>query len=341
MEQRAFDGCVIAVSAGKEAKYPADSIGFRAFGHERFDAENFQHAIEDLRATRFEKYTDNFIQVETCPGDLDWFSDSDWENVAHNMKTLARIARRGGCKGLEVDPEEYGPAHLWTPQAWTEEQRKAHSEDECVAMARRRGAQVMEALSSEYPRITMLWLFGPAFTYSRITIGNHRYRLLAPFIDGMCSVARPGARIIDGFEQSYGYRTPISFEDGRKRQGDARQLFEDKTGFDRHMRVGFGLWMDNDSGRLGWHPDEPGKNHFQPDTWQTAIHYALAYSDEYVWVWHERYDLWSWKNLPPAYLAAQVAGRNAPGRITGELAPGTTSIRRAANRCRDRKSTRL
>jgi hypothetical protein len=84
------------------------------------------------------------------------------------------------------------------------------------------------------------------------------------------------------------------------------------------MQVGFGLWEDNNSGKLGWHPDEPRKNHFQPQTWQTAIYDALSYSDEYVWIWHERYNLWTNKNVGEAYQAAQDAGRSAPGSTVAD-----------------------
>src|SRR5207302_9990081 len=56
MERRPYDGIVIAVSKEREPKAPSDSIGFRAFSKERFDAKDYQHAIDDLRATPFKKF---------------------------------------------------------------------------------------------------------------------------------------------------------------------------------------------------------------------------------------------------------------------------------------------
>ena len=81
------------------------------------------------------------------------------------------------------------------------------------------------------------------------------------------------------------------------------------------MRVGFGLWMDNDSKKRPWDTSNFANNYFQPDIWQDAIHYGLCASDEYVWVYCERFNWWSGKNLPAAYEAAQVAGREKPANV--------------------------
>jgi hypothetical protein len=331
MEKRPWDGIVIAVSKDPAPKYPADSIGFHAFSHERFDIPDFQHAIDDLRATDFKRFTDNFIQIESEPGDVDFFDDAGWANIAHNLKTLAHIAKQGGCKGFEFDPEEYGVHHIWSYVSWPESVQKKHTEDEYIVEVRKRGQEVMRAINSEFPDIKILCLFGPSATALRLTTNNHHYRLLAPFIDGMCSVATPGTHIIDGYEQSYGYRTAILFKDGRAAQKASRALLKDKAAFDRVMRVGFGLWMDNNSSHIGWFPNDVAKNYFQPDTWQTAIHYALAYSDKYVWTWHEKFDLWSGKNVNVDYLTAQEAARQKPGRIVTPAPRERVNVPRAAD----------
>jgi len=315
MEKFPFDGVVIAVSDELQPKYSGDCVGFRAWGKQRFDPTKYQHAIDDLKNTSFKKFKDNFLAVEAMPGDVDWFSDDDFAGVAQNLKLMAKIAHEGGCRGIEFDPEEYGANKVWTWASWPEAIQKKHTEEECITIARQRGREIMRAMNSEFPDIKVMFLLGPGYTTAHTVAGNHKYRLLLPFIDGMCEVAAQGTQIIDGYEQSYGFRTPISFEDAVANQKQAKNFFQDKNAFDRVMRVGFGLWMDNNSGAIGWHPTEPEKNHFQPGTWQTAIHYALKNSDEYVWIWHERYNLWANQNLSPAYFEAQEKGRLAPGRI--------------------------
>jgi hypothetical protein len=70
--------------------------------------------------------------------------------------------------------------------------------------------------------------------------------------------------------------------------------------------------MDCKWTQYGWDSNHPEKNYFTPESWQTAVYYALKYSDEYVWVWHEKYNLWTGENLNPVYLDAQEKGRTAP-----------------------------
>jgi len=322
MEARPFDGVVIAASKETAPTMGGESMGNGAWGKRRYEFADYAHCIDDLKATPFKKFTDNFIQLESQPGDADWFSDADFATVAHNLAILARVAKQGGCKGIEFDPEEYGPEKVWSWAAWSEARKKLHSEQETIEKARQRGAEVMRAINAEYPGIKILFLGGPSWTYDRVVAGNHHYRLLSPFIEGMSSSAAAGTELIDGFEQSYPYRTRVAFEEGRKSQRMCRSLFTDKADFDRCLRVGFGLWMDEDSGHRGWHPENFSLNHFEPDTWQTAVHYALSYSDEYVWIWHEQINFWTGKGVSQAYLDAQEAGRSRPGRIVSAEIPG-------------------
>jgi hypothetical protein len=177
----------------------------------------------------------------------------------------------------------------------------------------------MRATNAEFPGIKLLCLYGPTLTIGLKSDPHNYYQLWEPFLEGMCSAAAERTQIIDGFEQSYGYKTAAEFEQGRKTQLAARDVFEDKAAFDRVMCVGFGLWQDNQSGKLGWHPTEPAKNYFQPETWQSAVHFALRYSDEYVWVWHEKINFWTNKDVAEEYLRAQQEARKAPaGRGPGQ-----------------------
>src|SRR5262245_28714489 len=59
MEERPYDGIVIGISKEREPKLAGDCIGYHVFSRERFDVKDYQHAIEDLRATKFKKFTDN------------------------------------------------------------------------------------------------------------------------------------------------------------------------------------------------------------------------------------------------------------------------------------------
>jgi hypothetical protein len=318
MEKLPFDGVVIGVTKSREPNLGGrndDVPGYRLFGREKIDAALYEHAIADLKAAPFKKFTDNFLLVESMPGDIDWFSDADFDTVLHNISVIARIARQGGCVGIEFDPEEYGDQHVWSPASWKEPRRGDHTDEQFVAKARARGQQFMRAVNAQFPNIKIFFLFGPTLTHQHEQYNQKGYMLLAPFVEGMCQAADAGTKITDAYEQSYGYRTLLSFKSGRETILSSREAFEDKAAFDRVMRVGFGLWLDNNSGKRGWHPDEPSRNVFQPNTWQTAINGALQYSDEYVWLWNERLNWWTNEHMSDAYVSATRQGKIRPGKV--------------------------
>src|SRR5256714_7977598 len=92
MEQMPFDGCVFHVTYDK----PDGSKG--SFMNECWSARSFAaaelHAArEDLKATRFEKFTDNFLRFNVCPGDLEWFDDKGFSAVVSNARLAAQMAR--------------------------------------------------------------------------------------------------------------------------------------------------------------------------------------------------------------------------------------------------------
>lgn len=295
MEKRPFDGIVIKVTKTRDPAKTGtgDTLGWNVFGKTAFAPEDYQHAIEDIQATQFQKFTHNFIQVISMQG-IDWF-DPDWGAVTHNVSVLARVAKAGGCVGLVFDPEQYGPQKMWTYIALPEARRAEVSKEQYLAKVKERGGEFMRAINAEFPNVRILCLFGPSLALKGRFDPYSPYDLLPSFIEGMCLAADSGTEIIDGFEQSYGYNSKEAFETGRKMMATSRGLFKNTEIFDRVMRMGFGLWLDNQShiaSRKGWFPGEPSKNHFQPTTWKTAVHSALANSDCYVWIYSERLNWW-------------------------------------------------
>ena len=65
--------------------------------------------IRDLKATKFKKFTDNFIQMSSqCDSELpSWWDDSAWEKITANMALAARIAKDCSLKGIMLDVEHY------------------------------------------------------------------------------------------------------------------------------------------------------------------------------------------------------------------------------------------
>jgi hypothetical protein len=74
-------------------------------------------------------------------------------------------------------------------------------------------------------------------------------------------------------------------------------------------QAGFGIWMDYNSGNLGWHPEDFSKNHFSLQEFEQSVRAALEVCDEYVWVYTERLNWWTQEKVPPEYIAALRAAQ--------------------------------
>ena len=115
MEKVPFDGVVIRVNRpGTAGNW---GIGWEVFSKKRFELKDYDYAIRDLKATKFKRFTDNFIQVISAPGSVDWF-DPEWSAVAHNAACLAKVAKQTGCVGIMFDPELYVEHQVWTYDFW-------------------------------------------------------------------------------------------------------------------------------------------------------------------------------------------------------------------------------
>src|SRR3954451_23584595 len=57
MEQTPFDGCVFTVAA-KNADGTSTQFISECWGRRKFNKSELQNAVEDLKATRFKKFTD-------------------------------------------------------------------------------------------------------------------------------------------------------------------------------------------------------------------------------------------------------------------------------------------
>ncbi len=170
METLPLDGLNISV-------YPDDWGPTRSgqeglfFGGRPFARDDFRKALRDLQNTRFKRFTDNFIQVETCArgsavtgntdeGNLDWF-DPQWSVIARNGAVAARLARDAGFKGLFLDVEHYegslGPwagADIFDYAA--SPSRAQHTLLETAKQVETRGAEWMHAVQQAYPTITII-----------------------------------------------------------------------------------------------------------------------------------------------------------------------------------------
>jgi hypothetical protein len=304
MQASPFDGCVFHVNYklknGTERNFAWD-----LWGHNRFTDALLDSARADLVATRFGRFSENFLRINVTPGDLDWFEDHS--AVMANLELAARLARAGGCPGIMFDTESYkGP--LWDLHG----QMKAHphATDSLYAQVRRRGGEAMAALERGYPGLTVFLTMGFSEPLNesagyRKPIADTRYALLVPFLDGMFAAASDSAVIVDGHESSYAYRDPAVFAakaDTARRA--ARRLVAEPDRYSRRLSVGFGLWLDYNSDHVGWQVDHTDSNYFSPAAFSVSLQSALDHADRYVWIYCQQPHWWTAQGGPQKVPAA-------------------------------------
>jgi len=91
MEQYPFDGLIFHIASSKGGNFTWDMWGSR-----KFELEEFRHSIDNLKATKFRRFTDRFLRVNVTPGNVDWFDDQAWSVVQNNCGVAARVVIRLG-----------------------------------------------------------------------------------------------------------------------------------------------------------------------------------------------------------------------------------------------------
>lgn len=189
------------------------------FGKTPWKREWFEEDIRNLKATKFKAFTDNFLGAGVTPGNVDYFSDSDWKTVCGNFALLAQIAKETGMKGIIFDPEEYH-AHLWQRINIT-----GHTREEIFNKARQRGREFGTAIFTAFPEIRLFCFF--MFGMCAGSSAEESASLYLPFLNGIYDVMPPEAMLIDGEETSgYCARDAADFAmlHARKRMSHIRMI---------------------------------------------------------------------------------------------------------------------
>ncbi len=303
-----FDGTTIrptrtTASGERDARH--------AFSRDPWTWDEFAGSLENLKNTHPTTCRENFLALYANPGDVDWFDDEGWKEIVHHWRLMARLAHRGGLRGILYDAEPYTKPHsqfLYRAQP----QHERHSFAEYCAQARRRGREVMEAVREEFPEITV-------FTYRLFSdmlgvlksgdlmrgLETHTYGLQPAFIDGWLDRMTPEMRVIEGTED-IGYRANSEEEYNTAFTRLRLQLHrfldpEHREKVRQQFRIGQSLYLDayvNPPGNA-WHIDHKGTSAASRLAANTAS--ALAASDGVVWLYGEKARWWpnrKGKHLP-------------------------------------------
>ena len=288
-------------AAAMEAMWPFDGVVIRGdiaiggrrapqhgqlFAKYKFTYDQLKHIVDDVKAAKLQRFTDNFMTMSQSIDDMvfkdesgkemdrmvleppDWFDDDEFAITVANWVLAARICREAGLKGFMLDFELWATTNGKYPRAWDYTFNKKHNSgvvpsfDACYKKWRQRGRELMAAVCAEYPDITMINYHGShdgpwqrVGTAAPVTDGVHPlstsdYGLFAPFLDGMLEGIPDGSKalIFDGGPMYHAtYRS--RFKSYREHTyARSRKLCEVPGEFDDHMRLAFATWID---GR-GW-----------------------------------------------------------------------------------------
>ena len=319
MERAPFDGVVFDAEARKPDGHKY-RFTWDGWGTNRIDEADMKRAIEELRATKFRRFTDNFFRFNTTPAKLDWFDD--YSAVIHNCRVAAWFARQARIKGLLFDIEQYeGQLFDYRKQR----DKEAQSWDVYAEKVRERGREVMNAFQEGYPDTVIFLTFGYSLPWNESQQGKRplaecHYGLLAPFLDGMLDAAKGKTILVDGNEGAYRFRDTNRFVASYRamRQELLPIVHAGKNVYAKQFSLGFGLWMDCDWRKTGWETNDFSKNFYTPEAFEKSVRTALRTADEYVWIYTEQPRWWSAEGktvkLPEAYEAAVRRARKGVAR---------------------------
>lgn len=303
IEKQPFDGVVIEVTGTKP---DGKLCPIRpTFSGEKWEREWFQPAVDQLKACKFQRLTDNFITLGANPGNVDWFDDAGWNRIVEHWRIAAQIAKQSGFKGILFDPEPYTPPHAQFSYN-AQPARDRHRFNEYHAKARQRGRQIMEAVVAEYPDITIFCYFLNSICMQttgrpdpRLALASHPYGLLPPMLDGWLDVVPPTVRIVDGCESAYRYNSVEEYlEAGLGMRGCCQELVspENRANYRAQVQVSFGVYLDAywNPKESPWYIDGLGGTRVERLRANTAT--ALRVADEYVWVYGEKFRWWPTPN---------------------------------------------
>jgi hypothetical protein len=304
LESRPFDGMVVGAP-----------VSYSILASSPVDTAWLGRTLAPYAGLRFTRLRHNLILLAT-PRFPDLFAS--WDTVLDNVRRFGAAAGVLGFEGVFFD-DEAGSGAVWGyPENVADRSR---SLAEYSAQAELRGRQVMAALESGFPGLTLIMSHGP-FRSCRSTpavvlagqSGAHGWELMGPFLAGMIEAAGPGVGLVDAGEV-YGYRTANDYEtsyrwrrEGMAADSTACPFIPTALRSTWASRLGIGFMLYNK-------PYPPGRGLvMNPAVMTGVLPLALRRADRYVILYFEDATWLAPGGVTPDWEAAVRAGRRAAGR---------------------------
>ena len=277
-----------------------------------------------VRMTRHPSMRHSFIKSFRAPKGvrLDWRDKKAWGIAASNVAAVARLARKVGFPGIQMDIEDYSKKR----QFW----RVATDPplEELEGLVRQRAREIGQAIFDAYPDVTIFSYFGLSEMFFLLperdvaSLARAKRDLLPAFLNGILDVMPPGARFQEGMENAYRYDyAKMDFLTAKTRSTNWYLPLiapENRAKYKAQVITGLGLYMDsyvNDKSSSWYFPPIDGS---RLEYLRRNVAQALSGTDEYVWLWGERGRWVDWKKVSEPM---RVHGGAKRGRW-GDLIPG-------------------
>ena len=262
------------------------------------------------RLTSSTTFRELFIRSFRAPRKrIDWLDDNVWTIIAGHMRAIAWAAKRGGCRGLHIDHEDYFAAKQFMRQ-------KAEIPwEELAEVARRRGREVFKPVFDEFPEAVMFFyrfmVADPGFwnyyatATDPVAAMKAKGDLWIPFMNGLLDVMPWTAKVVEGDETGYRYESKYNwFHFARNLQRNCAQRLVDESNLDKfraRTSTSFPVYLD------AYTDDSytPDREYYRgPVEGARAIHLernlaqATEASDEYVWLFCEKRSWIRWEKKP-------------------------------------------
>jgi len=321
---KAFDGFIVQYVRGShDSVKSGDSLAWGAFSDQRYtlDASDIAgdyvgDSLDALRNLPSSPMPDRFVRINASPynaSKFDWTDDSFWDTVVKNLTVVSEMCQKAHLTGVFLDTEPYHHGGK-SPNLFMYNEMKFYKKtrdlsfDQMSDVVEKRGNQVIKALNSHCPNMTIIVSFGyitMSQHVSRRLLSSHAY-LLAPFLDGMLDGSSSGTRFVDGFEGGYWHDDSPGFFDSWAHNIKGRSGFNVKfqkygSEFMDKYDMAVGLFLDRDrgvkgkSGEYGWCGDGKNEVFYSPDRLAYTVQQAANASDKYVWIYTQKPNAW----LPP------------------------------------------
>lgn len=298
LEKSPFDGVMLNA-------YGRDDTGKSVplqttFSDVPWKQEWFQSCVDDLKSVHSTKLTDNFIKVVANPGNVDWFDDAGWKEIANHWRIAAWIAKEGNLKGIAFDAEPYTKGYRQFEYV-SQPGSLNHTLEQYRAKARQRGHEIISAVAAVDPSLVLFTFFMNSHEAKALSTSNpviasrfSYYNLYSAFINGWLDAAPPTMTFV-GSDGAFLYNSQEDYLKGANLVRNEALRFvapENRQKYAAQVQTSFGMYLDanvNPSANR-WYIDPKGST--RTERMKINATYAINAATEYVWIYGEKYSWW-------------------------------------------------